>query len=60
MPAATAAAGVASAARSKAFSLASLLGMEGCGIDIGGWSQWGYHNRATPLIGKLWRWFIIQ
>jgi hypothetical protein len=33
----------------EGFSLASLLGMEDSGIDIGGWSQWGYHDRATPL-----------
>jgi len=28
----------------EGFSLASLLGMEDSGIDIGGWSQWGYHD----------------
>jgi hypothetical protein len=33
----------------EGFSLASLLGMECCSIDIGGWSQWGYHDQATPL-----------
>ncbi len=33
----------------KGLSLSSLLGMECSGIEVGGWTQFGYHSKATPL-----------
>lgn len=31
------------------FSLASLLGLECSSIEVGGWTQFGYHDNVTPL-----------
>jgi len=33
----------------EGFSLASAVGMDRSGWDIGGWTQFGYHDRQTPL-----------
>ncbi len=33
----------------EGLSLAALLGMEGSDWDVGGWTQFGYHDDQTPL-----------